>query len=106
MNFISELCKNIFYKNKHHSPCSNFSQLEEKLSDNTKSDKVPSDTSSNASLMKSEIYKVYNVLFLNHKKQQCGVYQYGIRLFNILKTTDKSYHFYQEVGLLWLTVFC
>jgi hypothetical protein len=100
MNFISELCKNISYKNKHHSPCSNFSLLEEKLSDNTKDDMVPSDTSSNASLMKSEIYKVYNVLFLNHKKQQCGVYQYGIRLFNILKTTDKSYHFYQEVDSL------
>ena len=28
------------------------------------------------------------VLFLNHKIQSCGVYQYGLRVFNILK---KSY---------------
>ena len=44
--------------------------------------------------------KVYNVLFLNHKKQQCGVYQYGIRLFNILKTTDKYNHYYDEIDCL------
>lgn len=30
-----------------------------------------------------------NVLFLNHSKQQCGVYQYGKRLYEILQKTGK-----------------
>ncbi len=29
--------------------------------------------------------KKYTVLFINHKIKKCGVYQYGTRLFNILK---------------------
>ena len=40
---------------------------------------------------------LYNILFLNHKKKQCGVYQYGVRLFDILKTTEKSYYYYEEI---------
>ena len=28
-----------------------------------------------------------NILFLNHKVENCGVYQYGFRLINILKKT-------------------
>jgi hypothetical protein len=30
----------------------------------------------------------YKVLFINHKIKKCGVYQYGIRLFNILKKSE------------------
>jgi hypothetical protein len=29
-----------------------------------------------------------NILFLNHKTKQCGVYQYGYRLYNILKKSN------------------
>jgi hypothetical protein len=37
-----------------------------------------------------------NVLFLNHKKKQCGVYQYGLRIYNILKLTkDINYEYYE-----------
>jgi len=32
-----------------------------------------------------------NILFLNHKKKHCGVYQYGYRLYNILKKIVKSH---------------
>lgn len=32
-----------------------------------------------------------NVLFLNHKIQQCGVYQYGKRLYDILKKSGMTY---------------
>ena len=39
----------------------------------------------------------YKVLCLNHKKKQCGVYQYGKRLFEILKTTTLSRHYYEEI---------
>lgn len=32
--------------------------------------------------------KKYKVLFVNHKIKKCGVYQYGIRLFDILKKSE------------------
>ena len=31
-----------------------------------------------------------NILFLNHKIQSCGVYQYGLRLYNILQNSDTN----------------
>ena len=37
------------------------------------------------------------VLFLNHKVKNCGVYQYGERLFNILKNTPDIEYVYKEV---------
>jgi hypothetical protein len=37
------------------------------------------------------------VLFLNHKKQQCGVYQYGKRVCDILKKCDYICYEYREV---------
>jgi hypothetical protein len=37
------------------------------------------------------------ILFLNHKKQQCGVYQYGLRLYNILKKTEDIEYIYEEI---------
>jgi hypothetical protein len=38
-----------------------------------------------------------NVLFINHKQQNCGVYQYGKRVFDIIKN-DKSINYtYAEV---------
>lgn len=37
-----------------------------------------------------------NILFLNHKKKQCGVYQYGLRIYNIIKfTKDINYEYYE-----------
>ena len=38
-----------------------------------------------------------NILFLNHKKKQCGVYQYGVRLFDILKQSNKYCFQYVEI---------
>ena len=38
-----------------------------------------------------------NVLFLNHKIKECGVYQYGIRLFEILKKSNKFNYIYNEI---------
>ena len=37
------------------------------------------------------------VLFLNNKSKKCGVYQYGIRLFNILKKSEKINYLYEEI---------
>jgi hypothetical protein len=37
------------------------------------------------------------VLFLNHKIQSCGVYQYGLRLFNILKNSYSYRYIYKEI---------
>jgi hypothetical protein len=37
------------------------------------------------------------ILFLNHKIQQCGVYQYGLRLYNILKKTSNIEYIYIEI---------
>jgi len=39
-----------------------------------------------------------NILFFNHTKKQCGVYQYGIRLFDILKKTEDINYIYIEVN--------
>jgi hypothetical protein len=41
-----------------------------------------------------------NVLFLNHKKSQCGVYNYGTRLFDIWKKSSNINFIYKEVGSL------
>lgn len=95
MNFISDLCRNIFEKYRHQPPPDEVK--EENIHNDKTDDRGLPDTSSDASLIKSEIHNLYNVLFLNHKKKQCGVYQYGARLFDILKTTEKSYHFYEEI---------
>ena len=37
------------------------------------------------------------VLFLNHSKTACGVYQYGLRLYKILKKTDDINYIYKEI---------
>ena len=37
------------------------------------------------------------ILFLNHTKVQCGVYQYGLRLFNVLKHTKDIQYKYVEI---------
>jgi hypothetical protein len=38
-----------------------------------------------------------NILFLNHKIKNCGVYQYGERLYNILKSSCDVSYIYQEI---------
>lgn len=38
------------------------------------------------------------VLFLNHCEHQCGVYQYGIRVFHILRKSGEICYDYGEVG--------
>lgn len=38
-----------------------------------------------------------DILFLNHKQKQCGVYQYGLRSANILKKSTKYNFIYCEV---------
>ena len=38
-----------------------------------------------------------NILFLNHKIQACGVYQYGLRVANILKKSVKHNYIYIEI---------
>ena len=40
------------------------------------------------------------VLFLNHKIQNCGVYQYGLRIFDILKKTQSINYVYHEIESL------
>lgn len=37
------------------------------------------------------------VLFLNHKVKSCGVYQYGVRLFQILKNSLQHNYIYAEI---------
>ena len=37
------------------------------------------------------------VLFLNHKIQSCGVYQYGLRVFNIMKKSYTYTYIYKEI---------
>lgn len=41
------------------------------------------------------------ILFLNHKLKQCGVYQYGIRLYAILKKSDNIVYTYKELDSLY-----
>ena len=37
-----------------------------------------------------------NVVFINHSEKQCGVYQYGKRMADILKTDDRySFHYFE-----------
>ena len=38
------------------------------------------------------------VLFLNHSKKQCGVYQYGLRLYNIIKHNQGVKYKYIEIS--------
>lgn len=38
-----------------------------------------------------------NVLFLNHKIKACGVYQYGVRLYDILKKSSDINYIYKEI---------
>lgn len=38
-----------------------------------------------------------NIIFLNHKENQCGVYQYGKRSANILKNSINYNFIYVEV---------
>ena len=38
------------------------------------------------------------VLFLNHKIKECGVYQYGKRIFDILVKSQNITFLYEEVG--------
>jgi hypothetical protein len=40
------------------------------------------------------------ILFLNHKSHQCGVYQYGVRLYDILSRTQNIQYIYREVNSL------
>ena len=37
------------------------------------------------------------ILLLNHKEEKCGVYQFGKRLANILKSSEKIKFAYKEV---------
>lgn len=41
-----------------------------------------------------------HVLFLNHRKSQCGVYDYGVRLYDIWKKSENMVFSYMEVGSL------
>jgi hypothetical protein len=41
-----------------------------------------------------------NILFLNHAKSQCGVYNYGTRLYDIWKKSNKLEFIYLEVNSL------
>jgi hypothetical protein len=40
------------------------------------------------------------VIFFNHKVQNCGVYQYGFRVFQIIKATDTINYIYKEISSL------
>jgi len=37
------------------------------------------------------------ILFINHKIKECGIYQYGKRIFNILKKSNNQEYFYNEI---------
>lgn len=37
------------------------------------------------------------ILFLNHKKHECGVYQYGKRVYDILKKSNQTSYEYREI---------
>jgi len=38
-----------------------------------------------------------NIIFFNHSKKNCGVYQYGYKMYNILKKSQKNNYFYEEI---------
>ena len=42
-----------------------------------------------------------NILFLNHEKSQCGVYNYGVRLYNIWKKSENITFTYKEINTLY-----
>ncbi len=42
-------------------------------------------------------YLIMKILFLNHKIKSCGVYQYGLRLYDILKKSTQYTYIYCEV---------
>ena len=41
-----------------------------------------------------------NLLFLNHEKSQCGVYNYGVRLYDIWKKSENITFTYKEINTL------
>lgn len=41
-----------------------------------------------------------NILFLNHHKSQCGVYDYGVRIYDIWKKSKMITFSYMEIGSL------
>lgn len=43
-------------------------------------------------------YMTLRILFLNHKEVQCGVYQYGKRLVEILQSSSRITYIYEEVS--------
>lgn len=47
--------------------------------------------------IKSKAMKKTKVLFLNHKAERCGVYQYGKRLCNIIKQSKRLDIIYHEI---------
>jgi hypothetical protein len=58
-------------------------------------DNKPNKTFMSKSVQKTNISN--SVLFLNHKKQECGVYQYGKRVYDILKNSCQIYYEYREI---------
>ena len=40
------------------------------------------------------------ILFLNHTHSNCGVYQYGLRIYNIIKSTENINYIYIEIDSL------
>jgi hypothetical protein len=40
------------------------------------------------------------ILFLNHSIKNCGVYQYGLRVYDIIKATDNIHYIYKELSSL------
>ena len=40
------------------------------------------------------------ILFLNHSIKNCGVYQYGKRVYDIIKATDNIHYIYKELNSL------
>ena len=40
------------------------------------------------------------ILFLNHSIKNCGVYQYGQRVYDIIKATDNIHYIYKEISSL------
>jgi hypothetical protein len=62
--------------------------------------KMKQDWSSNNFLLKFEtlLYQPKHVLFINHKITNCGVYQYGLRTYNILKKSNQYIYDYYEIS--------
>jgi hypothetical protein len=45
----------------------------------------------------TETDKKNKILFINHKIKECSIYQYGKRIFNILKKSNNQEYFYIEI---------